>query len=206
MTLQKGVVSGLSGISSGVSFRLSQSNWYRKPLKQLQKMNEAASSLTAPISDNLPSAENSCKALEGADACSLGRISCFTPNFPLCTGNMETFRFQIWAECKELLQTSLAFTGSCTSVMSSRLCWDHHTRQLCWSECSYSRRGWPVVCGSGWVSLEKFAINMGTEKWCPHREKHCLQLGRLNRRKHLGLILSEHVRSKGVVSRFFYAF
>ena len=119
MTLQKGVVSGLSGISSGVGFRLSQSNWYRKPLKQLQKMNETASSPTAPINDNLPSGKHSHKARESADACSLGRISCFTPNFPLCTGNMEAFRFQIQVECKELLQTSLAFTGRCTSMMRS---------------------------------------------------------------------------------------
>lgn len=57
MTLLKGVVFGLSGISCGVSFRLSQRNWYRKLPKQLQKVNEAVSSLTVPINDDLSSGE-----------------------------------------------------------------------------------------------------------------------------------------------------
>lgn len=119
MALGKGVVSGLSGISSEVSFSLFQSNWYRKPLEQLQKMNEAASSLTAGISHHLPLGMHNQKALERADACFSGRISYLIPNFPLCAGNMETFRFQIQAEHEELLETSLAFAGRHSSVMPS---------------------------------------------------------------------------------------
>lgn len=68
--------------------------------------------------------------------------------------------------------------------------------QLCWSECS----SWVVVSGS-WVSLGRIDMNMGMWKWCLHWEQHCLQLGRLNRRKHLQLMLSEHVHSNGVISR-----
>lgn len=64
MTLWKGVVSGLSGTSAGISFRQSQSNWYRKLPKQLQKMNKLATSLTTLISDNLPSGTHSHKARE----------------------------------------------------------------------------------------------------------------------------------------------
>lgn len=69
--------------------------------------------------------------------------------------------------------------------------------QPCWSEGS----SWVVVCRSSWVSLGRFDMNTGVWKWCLHWEQHCLQLGRLNRRKHLQLMLSEHVHSKGVISR-----
>lgn len=100
MTLQKGMVSGLSGISSGISFRLSQSNWYRKPLKHLQKWTRQWAHW------QLPSMIISLQVSTAA-------------NFPLCTGNMEAFGFQIWVECKELLQISLAFVVRGTSAMQS---------------------------------------------------------------------------------------
>lgn len=170
MTLLKGVVFGLSGISCGVSFRLSQRNWYRKLPKQLQKVNEPVSSLMVPINDDLSSGENSHKALEIEHVCFLGRISCFTANFPLCTGNMEAFGFQIQSRCQELVQTRLAFTGRYISAMQSTSA-GSITSGSCVGVNALALGG----AGRCFLdldesALEKFAINTGTGKWCPHRE------------------------------------
>lgn len=88
-------------------------------MNNYKDMNEAASSLTAGINDHLHLGKHSHKALERADASFSGRISPLTPNSPLSAWNMEAFMSQIQAEHKELLETSLAFTGRHSSVMQS---------------------------------------------------------------------------------------
>lgn len=85
--------------------------------------------------------------------------------------------FASWAEFHALLQTFLFALGTwrhsgfkykqdvknyCnpdwrslvdTLVRCNPPCWEHRIRQLCWSESSGSRRGWPVFFGSRWVSF-----------------------------------------------------
>lgn len=130
---------------------------------------------------------------------------CGRHNSPLCAGNTEEFRFQIAVEDKGLWETSLAFAGRHNSVMWSDSA-GSITSDSCWSGSFGS--SWPGLWfvdldESAWRGLPLTPVQ-GNDVHTGNNIAFSLE-GQADW-KHMELMLSKHVCSKGLISGLFYAF